>query len=547
MDLSRTSKLQAENEALRRQVTEQDQQLAAVPVNGTAFFAGAEQSLLAAIVESSDDVIISKDLNGIIRSWNRGAERIFGYTAEEIIGKPVTILAVPERIDEIPNILERIKQGERIDHYETQRRTKDGRVLTVSLTVSPIRTASGTIIGASKVARDITDYKRAAEYRERLAAIVESSDDAIISKDLNGIIRSWNKGAERIFGYTAEEIIGRPVTVLAVPERVEEIPNILARIQRGERVDHYETKRQTKDGRVLTISLTVSPIRDGSGTIIGASKVARDITALKQAEEERSLLLFESQLAREALTRSNIELRRANEALEQFAFSASHDLKEPLRMVSIYCQMLQRKCRGKFDAEMDEYVQFAVDGAKRMELLVGNLLAYTQAVSLSKEPSPSVSASAVLEQTLKNLRGAIEETGARIESEPLPMLLVPEVSLLQLFQNLVGNAIKYHGDAPPVIQVSAEQQNGMWRLCVRDNGIGIDPEYHEQIFGIFKRLHTSDAYQGTGVGLAICQKIVERYGGRIWVESKEGQGSRFYFTLPGADSTDRENDPNRGC
>jgi PAS domain S-box-containing protein len=264
---------------------------------------------LAAIVESSDDAIISKDLDGIIRSWNKGAERIFGYTAEEIIGKPVATLAVPERVEEIPNIIQRIRRGERVDHYETKRRTKDGRVLDISLTVSPIRNSAGEIVGASKVARDVTDQKRRFELQERLAAIVESSDDAIISKDLNGIIRSWNKGAERIFGYRAEEIIGKPVATLAVPERVEEIPNILERIRRGEHIDHYLTKRRTKDGRVLTISLTVSPIKDDAGNIIGASKVARDVTERERAEE--------------MLRAANAALQRANADLEQFAYAAN--------------------------------------------------------------------------------------------------------------------------------------------------------------------------------------------------------------------------------
>ena len=243
------------------------------------------QDRFSAIVESSNDAIISKDLDGIIRSWNRAAERIFGYTAEEVIGKPVTILAVPERVDEIPHVLDRIRRGERLDHYETKRRTKDGRVLTISLTVSPIRDASGAIIGASKIARDITGYKRAMQLQEELAAVVESSADAIITKDLDGIIRSWNQGAERIFGYTAEEIIGKPVAILAAPERRDEIPNIIGRIRNGERIDHYETKRRAKDGRILSISLSVSPIRDASGTIIGASKIARDITERVHAEE----------------------------------------------------------------------------------------------------------------------------------------------------------------------------------------------------------------------------------------------------------------------
>jgi len=241
---------------------------------------------LASVVESLDDAIVSKTLDGIIMTWNKGAERIFGYTAEEVIGQPITVLFPPDRLHEEPRILARIRAGERIDHYETVRRRKDGALLDISLTVSPVKDHNGRIVGAAKIARDVTERKRADEAAERLAAIVESSDDAIISKDTNGIIKTWNKGAQRIFGYTAEEIVGKPVTTLMPPDRVDEEPGILARIRAGERIEHYETVRRHKDGTLLDISLTVSPIRDHTGRVVGASKIARDITDRKRAEAE---------------------------------------------------------------------------------------------------------------------------------------------------------------------------------------------------------------------------------------------------------------------
>ncbi len=473
---------------------------------------------LLAIVQSSDDAIISKDLNGIIRSWNRGAEQLFGYTAEEIIGKPISILAVPERLEEIPNILERLSRGESIDHYQTERRTKDGRVLKISLTVSPIRNASGAIIGASKVARDITTEKKYSELQEHLAAIVQSSDDAIISKDLNGIIRSWNRGAERLFGYTAEEIIGKSVSILAVPERVDEIPNILERISKGERIEHYETRRRTKDGRTLSISLTVSPIRDSSGKIVGASKVARDITDRVRSQE--------------ALCAANEALSRANADLQQFAYSASHDLQEPLRMIASYGELLQKRFGNKLGTTGDEYIAYIVQGCIRMDSLLRDLRAFTQASLSGQEPAGETDANAMLQRALLDLKASIEESGAEIKSAMLPAVRVHEVHLEQLFQNLIGNAIRYRSQLPPRIYVAAERSGDAWRFSVQDNGIGIEPEYKEQIFGIFKRLHTVADYPGTGMGLAICQRIVERAGGRIWVESEPGQGSTFFFTLP---------------
>jgi PAS domain S-box-containing protein len=354
--------------------------------------------------------------------------------------------------------------------------------------------------------------------RWRLSAIVDSSDDAIISKDLNGIITSWNRGAERTFGYVAEEIIGRPISLLAAPDRINEMPSILARIRRGERVEHYETFRKRKDGRVIAVSLTISPLRDHSGTIVGASKIARDITDQKRAEE--------------ALRQANAQLRRANRELEQFAYSASHDLQEPLRMVSIYSQLLQKRLAGTLDADAQQYLTYAMQGAERMQILVRDLLTYTHATNLSDQSAQPTHATAALQRAIENLQSSIAETGASIAHTPLPIVTVHEVHLRQLFQNLIGNAIKYRSLEPPRIEISAIRQQNEWVFCVKDNGIGIAPQYQKQIFELFKRLHSAADYQGTGIGLALCQRIVEKYGGRIWVESEEGAGATFLFALP---------------
>jgi PAS domain S-box-containing protein len=250
---------------------------------------------------------------------------------------------------------------------------------------------------------------------------------------------------------------------------------------------------------------------------------------------DNARLFTEAQRTQNALMHSNEELRRANADLEQFAYSASHDLKEPLRMVAIYSQLLKRKYHGQLDAEADGYLDITMEGATRMQALVSDLFNYTQAATTTlTEPVNSIAADAVLNKALLNLKSAVEESGAKINRAPLPKLLLEETHLLLLFQNVVGNAIKYRGEKAPVIGISAEREGNLWRISVYDNGIGIQPEYQDQVFGIFKRLHTSDRYSGTGMGLAICQKIVHRYGGRIWVESKgAGQGSTFCFTLPG--------------
>jgi len=476
------------------------------------------QDRMTAIVDSSDDAILSKSLSGIIQSWNPGAERIFGYTAEEIIGKHISTLAAPERADEIPDILARISRGERVEHFETRRKTKSGRILAISLTVSPIRDSSGKIVGASKVARDITLQKEASDLKEHLAAIVESSDDAIISKDLNGIIQSWNRGAERLFGYSAEEVIGQHISMLAAPERVDEIPDILARISRGERVDHFETARKTKDGRILNVALTVSPIRDASGAVIGASKVARDITERRRQEQ--------------ALNKANADLKRSNADLQHFAYSASHDLQEPLRMVCTYSELLKKKFGEKLGPLGEEYIGYAVEGAARMEQLLADLRAYTQVSMAGQEPTEDSDAGEMLNEALANLEVAIRESGAAISRTTLPSVRMYGFQLEQLFQNLISNAIRYRSNDPPRIEIAAQRRGAEWLFSIQDNGIGIRPEYKEQVFGIFQRLHSAAEFPGTGMGLAICQRIVERAGGRIWVESELGRGSTFFFTIP---------------
>ena len=248
----------------------------------------AEQAMthLAAIVESSEDAIIGKTLEGTILTWNAGAEHVYGYSAAEAIGRPMTLLLPEDRPDEEAEILDRIRQGQRVEHFETVRRRKNDERIDVSLTISPIRDRSGRIVGASHVARDITDRRRLDEQLRHLAAIVESSADAIVSKTLEGTIFTWNAGAEDTYGYTAEEAIGRHMSLLLPADRPDEEAEILDRIGRGQSVEHFETVRRRKNGDLIDVSLTISPVRDQSGRVVGASHVARDITERKRLEEQ---------------------------------------------------------------------------------------------------------------------------------------------------------------------------------------------------------------------------------------------------------------------
>jgi PAS domain S-box-containing protein len=250
--------------------------------------------------------------------------------------------------------------------------------------------------------------------------------------------------------------------------------------------------------------------------------------------------ITERERAEEAQARLTADLERSNRELEQFAYVASHDLQEPLRMVHSYTQLLGRRYKGKLDADADEFIAFAVDGASRMQRLISDLLAYSRVGTRGKEFAPT-NCETIVDQALTNLQVAIQESGATITRDPLPTLMADDVQLVQLFQNLIGNAIKFHGAAPPHVHVSAQKTSEVsktsevWKFSVRDNGIGIDMQFAGRIFGIFQRLHARGEYPGTGIGLAICQRIVERHDGRIWVESEPGKGSTFYFTIP-ADS-----------
>jgi len=364
--------------------------------------------------------------------------------------------------------------------------------------------------------RDITERRQAEVASLRLAAVVESSDDAIVSKSLDGIVTSWNAAAERLFGYRAEEMIGQPILRLLPEDRQDEERMILGRLKRGECVDHFETVRRTKDGRLLDVSVTISPLRDGRGVIIGASKIAHDITVRKQAEDARARLL--------------VEVQRSNEEFQQFAHIVSHDLSEPLRTITSFLQLLNRRLQGTLDAKAVEYLAFVEEGAQRLRHLLADLLAYTRAGEESQEVA-AVDGNALLARVLTDLQLAIAESGATITHAPLPTVMGDATRLGQVMQNLIGNALKFRGPTPPQIDVSAQRDGKQWRFRVRDNGIGIDPAHAGWLFQVFRRLHTRQEYPGTGIGLAICKKIVEGHGGRIWVESQPGAGAIFYFTI----------------
>lgn len=659
---------------------------------------------LAAIVDSSDDAIVSKTLDGVITSWNRAAEKMYGYTASEAVGKHITLIIPPERWSEEDEVLRRLRRGEKIDHFETERRAKDGRKVYVSLTVSPIRDARGDLIGASKIARDITQRKldeealRASEDQFRTLADtipnlawMANADGHIFWYNrrwyeytgatpeqmegwgwqrvhdpdaLPAVLENWKqslatgepfemtfplRGADgrfrrfltrvepirnaegqvlRWFGTNTDitalqeaeerekkaketaEILNRVGPLLAAEldsgKLAQKITDIATEVVRAEFGSLFHTARN-EDGETFVLytlsgvprekfagfpmprntevfgptfrgegivrseditadprygrnppyhgmpaghlpvrSYLAVPVKSRTGKVIGglffghsqpgvfneeAEALAIGVAGQAAIALDNAALFDETKRTAEALIRSNESLKRLNEDLNQFAFSASHDLREPLRIVSIYTQFLERKLEDKLDADTREYMGHVLKATARLEALIRDLLAYTQAAN-APAPAEAIDAGEALDRAMFNLAASLEEAGARVSVSTLPRVKIAPVHLTQLLQNLIGNAVKYRGEAPPEIRIGAQPCEDGWEFFVADNGIGIEPEYKEQIFGVFKRLHLQDEYSGTGIGLAICQRIVQRAGGRIWVESEPGRGSTFYFTLP---------------
>ena len=342
---------------------------------------------------------------------------------------------------------------------------------------------------------------------------VESCPNGMILSDVNGNIVLVNAEIERLFGYPREELMGRSIDIL--------VPAAVRPLHSG---DHPPARRMgigrdlhivRKDGSELPVEIGLNPISTPQGMMVLSAII--DISERKRAIE--------------ALASRNSELQRSNDDLAQFADVASHDLQEPLRMVAAYTQLLAEHYKDVPDEKAQKYIRFAVDGAKRMQQLVKDLLSYSRVGTRGKAPE-EIDAGAVVGIVLDGLKVAIDESHAEIECDPLPVVTADQMQLAQVFQNLIGNALKFRGDRAPRVQVGAKRSNGSWQFSVADNGIGIDKEYSELIFQMFQRLHERGRYDGSGIGLSIAKKIVERHGGRIWFESEADKGSTFFFTLP---------------
>lgn len=475
----------------------------------------------APVMEFYGDAAISKTPEGIITRWSLGAEKMFGYSAAEIIGQPMMRLVPPDRLEEEGQILARVARGEEgIKEFETVRTRKNGTAITVWVSIAAIKDAHGKIIGISKIARDITQRKKAeAALRlseSRYRRLFETALDGILVLDAEtGQVVDANPFMRALLGYSPNELVGRRLWEIGPFKSIELIKTVFAELQVNDSIRYESLSLEKKDGGRVDVEFTSNAYFAEERRFIQCN--IRDITERKRLEK----------LAAERTD----ELARSNAELAQFGYVASHDLQEPLRAVASCVQLLKKRYSGQLDARADEFIAHSVAGIKRMDTLINDLLAYSR-VGTQAQPLVEIDCTVALTNALANLAMAISESGAVVTHDPLPLVQADPTQLTQLFQNLLGNAIKFRTQSTPTIHVSAESRAGEWILTVTDNGIGIESQYFDRVFQVFQRLHTLSEYQGTGIGLAICKKIAERHGGRIWVESRPGHGSMFSFTFP---------------
>ncbi len=534
-----------------------------------------QASRLAAIVQSSEDAIIGKSLEGVITSWNPAAARLYGYSPEEAVGKPIAMLLPPDRPDELPAIMERLRRGERVEPYETLRLAKDGRRIEVWLSVFPVKDAAGAVIGAAAIARDITEKKRATEALERFTRRLEALheiDLAILgAKSLDTLVASALARLSRVVPSEAAFVTlldeaGREARVLLASNGrgAGEVPNL-----RAEDLPAIEALRG-RAGEAMPLEVVAAPgpvVEQMIGTALGhmvafplkSNGHLRGVLYLAAREpgvfgpEQRVIgqevanqfaIAVQQVILRDQLQRHAEELERrveerttrlqeTNAALEAFSYSVSHDLRAPLRAMQGIAQAILEDYGDRLDPVGQDYARRVVASSQHMDRLIQDLLAYSRLSRADLHTQP-VSLQAVVDEALGQLSDEVRRTDAQVSVEtPLPQIVAHRPTLAMVVTNLLTNALKFTAPGVrPEVRVRAEEERRVVRLWVEDNGIGVAPEHRQRIFDVFERLHGDEAYPGTGIGLAIVRKGVERMGGRAGVEPADGVGSRFWVELP---------------
>ena len=487
----------------------------------------SEERMRILIDGVQDYAIFMLDPHGAVITWNAGAERIKGYKAHEIIGENFSRFYTQSDVDQRkPQEELRIAAASGSSTSEHLRVRKDGSQFWAKLVLTAARDKSAKLLGYSEISHDITERKRAEANFER---VLDTALDGMIVINQSGEIVALNIQAERQFGYHRDDLVGQHIET-AIPRGVTERMSA-ACIEATGRTRKLqmaiEIQGRHSDGSDFPIEIMLTPRESAEGVLTIIS--VRDLTERKAAER--------------LLAATAAELKRSNEELGQFASIASHDLQEPLRMVASYAKLLAANYHGRLDSDADEFIAFAVDGCDRMQQMIEDLLIYSRAGS-ERPALTNISSEDTLREALVNLRAAVQESGAVVTHDLLPEIMMHKAQLTQIFQNLIGNAIKYHRVGIPRVHVSAlAQDGGQCTFSVRDNGLGIDAKEFARIFVLFQRLHPREEFTGTGIGLSICKKVLERLGGNIWVESTVGEGSTFHFAVPNTAGADRARTP----
>ncbi|HEX8237556.1 MAG TPA: PAS domain S-box protein [Abditibacteriaceae bacterium] len=482
------------------------------------------RSQLAAIVEFSHDAIVGKSMDGIVLSWNRSAERIYGYSADEIIGRHISLLAPPERRNEWCQIWHAVERGEYVQQFETVRVRKDGRRINVALTVSPIKNSSGQITGASTIARDITERKQT---EEELNQFFTLSLDMLCIAGFDGYFKRINPAWANTLGYTAEELLSQPYLDFVHPDDFSVTKDEATSINGGSDTFSFENRYKCKDGSYKWLMWNSATVPERQ--LVYA--IARDITERKQTEA--NLKAYAAQL------------ERSNRELQDFAYVASHDLQEPLRKIQAFGERLQSEYSEVIGEDGVDYLQRMQNAAGRMQGLIKDLLIFSR-VTTQAQPFVPVDLSQIAQEVLCDLETSIEKTGGQVDVGPLPTVEADPLQMRQVLQNLISNALKFNREgAAPTVKIrgdvtavglnSVGEVPAIHALChitVQDNGIGFDEKHLERIFAPFQRLHGRSRFEGTGMGLAICRKIAERHRGYITARSVPGEGATFIVTLP---------------
>lgn len=499
----------------------------------------AEERIRLMVELVKDYAIFLLDTGGHIVTWNEGAKRLKGYSPEEIIGRHFSTFYIAEDLESKKPEREldiAIKTGK----YEEEgwRIKKDGSLFWANVVITALFNTDNKHIGFSKVTRDLTERKQNEEHlrqsEERYRALVEQvTDYGIFMLDEKGRIISWNEGARRLKGYEAGEIIGKYFSIFYPEEDIiKGKPAYELKVARATGKYEEEGWRLRKDGSFFWANVVITAVYNAEGILIGFSKVTRDLTERK--ESERALREAHDRYRSLAgqLTLTNKELKAANEELEQFTSIVSHDLQEPIRTVKSFLQLIELKLNAGETENLLSYINKSINAANRMRELIQNLLNYSQ-LSKVETGQQSIEVAELFDQVTQNLKTAIDSAKAKLTLESdVEVIFADRVQMAQLLQNLLSNALKFTANTTPEVRVVCSRQpDGTVLFSVKDNGIGIARHDQEKIYEIFRRLSTSKDYPGTGIGLAICKKIVDRHGGRIWTESEPGAGTTFYFTL----------------